>query len=98
MLPLVCFLGFAFLAVSRNQQGFRVSRSGLWGAALASYSAYVVPGLFLWLGSATYSGGGANFGLAFLAIVMPGALPILMFIGLVIGEAFGFRMTGRRDR
>jgi hypothetical protein len=34
-LPGMCFLGLSLAAISRSEEGFRVSRSGLWGAAVA---------------------------------------------------------------
>jgi hypothetical protein len=59
-----------------------------WGAAIAAYSAYVLPVALLGLYSATYSGGGANIGLGLLALAAPGAVPIFMLIGLVVGESW----------
>jgi hypothetical protein len=47
----------------------------------------VLPVALLGLYSATYSGGGANIGLGLLAAA-PGAAPIFMFIGLVVGESW----------
>lgn len=88
ILPFVCFLLLSGLAISRSRERFRVSRSGLWGAAIAAYSAYVLPVALLGLYSATYSGGGANIGLGLLALAAPGAVPIFMLIGLVVGESW----------
>lgn len=92
ILPFVCFLLLAGLALLRNRERFWVSRSGLWGAAIAAYSVYVLPIALLGVYSATYSGGGANIGLGLLALAAPGTLPIFMFIGLIVGES---RVQGR---
>jgi hypothetical protein len=90
MFPPPCWLSsLAGLALLRNRERFWVSRSGLWWAAIAAYSAYVLPIALLGVYSATYSGGGANIGLGLLAFAAPGALPILMFIGLIVGESRG---------
>jgi len=86
-LPGMCFLGLSLAAISRSEKGFRVSRSGLWGAAVAGYLGMAVPAALLFVASATYSGGGANIGLGLLSLAMPGYLPIVMIIGLIIGEA-----------
>lgn len=87
VLPAACFLGLSWAALSRHEERFRVSRSGLWGAAIAGFLSMALPAALLFVASATYSGGGANIGLALLSLAMPGYLPIAMLIGLIVGEA-----------
>ena len=88
ILPFVCFLILAGMALSRSRERFWVSRSGLMGAAIAGYSAYVLPIALFALASLTYSGGGANIGLSLLALAAPGAFPIFIFIGMFVGESW----------
>ena len=93
--PFVCFLLLSGLALFQNRDHFLVTRSGLWGAAIAGYSVYLLPVLLLGIDIATYSGGGANIGLGLLVLVAPMALPIFMFIGLRAGESRAKRLTLR---
>jgi hypothetical protein len=87
VLPGICFLGLSLAAISRSEERFRVLQSGLWGAAIAGFLGMAVPAALLFVASATYSGGGANIGLGLLSLAMPGYLPIVMIIGLIVGEA-----------
>lgn len=84
--PSACFLLLSGLALLRNGDQFLVTRSGLWGAAIAAYLVFALPYALLGIASATYSGGGANIGLGLLVLIAPVALPISMFIGLKVGE------------
>lgn len=64
VLPAACFLGLSFAALLRREERFLVSRSGLWGVAIAGYLCMALPAALLLVASATYTGGGANIGLA----------------------------------
>lgn len=87
VLPGMCFLGLSLAATSRNKERFRISRSGLWGGAIAGLIGMALPAALVFAASANYSGGGANIGLGLLSLAMPGYLPIAMIVGFVIGEA-----------
>jgi hypothetical protein len=90
ILPVACFLLISFLALSRNNEKFRVSRSGLWGATTGAYLAFVLPAYLLFIASATYTGGGVDIGLALLAVGAPVLVPILLSIGLIVGEFLAY--------
>lgn len=64
-----------------------MSRTEVWGAAIAAYLAFVIPAAFLWFTTgAYYQGGGANIGVALLVAAQPIYLPAFMVVGSVIGE------------
>lgn len=86
-LPAACFLCLAWAALLRHKERFRVSPSGLRGAVIAGILSMALPAALLFAGSATNSGGGANIGLALLTLAMPGYLPIVILIGLIVGES-----------
>ena len=85
-IPAVCFWVLAWVSLSQRENQFRISRSGMWGAAIAGYLAFIVPAMFLWFTTGEhYRGGGANIGVALLVVAMPVYLPIVMAIGLGFG-------------
>src|SRR3989344_5542457 len=85
-IPAACFSVLAWVSLSQRENQFRISRSGMWGAAIAGYLAFVLPAALLWLTTgANYRGGGANIGVALLVVAMPVYLPIVMAIGLGFG-------------
>jgi hypothetical protein len=86
--PLVCFIILAGLAMLRVQDRFWVTIPGILGATIAACTAYLIPTISFVIHSATYTGGGVNFGIAILAILAPGAVPIFMFFGLIFGESY----------
>lgn len=90
ILPVACFLLISFLALSRNNEKFRVSSSGLWGATLGAYLAFALPAYLLFISSATYTGGGVNIGFALLSLAAPALVPILLSIGLIVGEFLAY--------
>lgn len=86
-LPAISFWILARLSLSHREGKFRVSRAGMWGAAIAGYVAFVIPAAFLWFTTGDYyQGGGANISVALLVAAQPIYLPIFMVVGLVIGE------------
>jgi hypothetical protein len=86
-LPAISFFVLARLSLTFREGKFRVSRTGMWGAAIAAYIAFVIPAIFLWFTTgAYYHGGGANIGVALLVAALPLYLPIFMVVGFVIGE------------
>jgi len=88
-IPTACFLALAWVSLWVRGDQFRVSNSGMWSAAVAGYLSFVLPAALLWLTTgANYSGGGANIGVAFLVVAMPGYLPVAMAVGFVVGEYF----------
>lgn len=87
-LPAACFSVLAWASLSQREHQFRISRSGMWGAAMAGYLAFVVPTVLLWLTTgANYRGGGANIGVALLVVAMPVYLPVVMVLGLGFGKS-----------
>jgi len=85
-IPAACFSILAWASLSHREHQFRISRSGMWGAAIAGYLAFIVPAVFLWFTTGEhYRGGGANIGVALLVVAMPVYLPIVMAIGLGFG-------------
>ncbi|HQS59821.1 MAG TPA: hypothetical protein PLU16_15330 [Gallionellaceae bacterium] len=87
ILPNVFFFLISAMAISRDQERFKVSLSGLWGSSIAAYSAFALPVLLLGIYRATYSGGGAAIGLALLGLAAPALVPFFLYIGLMIGES-----------
>jgi hypothetical protein len=83
--PLVCFILLAALAMLRIKNRFWVTIPGIVGATIAACTIYLIPTIFF---SIPYTGGGHNFGIALLAALAPGAVPIFMFLGLIIGESY----------
>lgn len=87
-IPAACFSVLAWVSLSHRENQFRISRSGMWGAAIAGYLAFVVPAVFLWLTTGEhYRGGGANIGVALLVVAMPVYLPIVMITGFGFGKS-----------
>jgi hypothetical protein len=92
-IPAVCFMGLALASLIHRENQFRVSRSGIWGAAIAGYLAFVIPATLLWLTTGeNYRGGGANIGVALLVYAVPLYLPFAM----VAGFGFGRSLRGRK--
>lgn len=86
-LPAISFLVLARLSLAHREGKFRMSRTEVWGAAIAAYLAFVIPAAFLWFTTgAYYQGGGANIGVALLVAAQPIYLPAFMVVGSVIGE------------
>jgi hypothetical protein len=87
-IPAACFSALAWVSLSHRENQFRISRSGMWGAAIAGYLAFVVPAVFLWFTTGEhYRGGGANIGVALLVMAMPVYLPIVMITGFNFGKS-----------
>jgi hypothetical protein len=87
-IPAACFSVLAWISLSHREKQFRISRSGIWGAAIAGYLAFVVPATFLWFTTGeNYRGGGANIGVALLVVAMPVYLPIVMITGFGFGKS-----------
>ncbi|HEX9627788.1 MAG TPA: hypothetical protein VGA00_12685 [Acidiferrobacterales bacterium] len=85
-IPAVCFSVLAWVSLSHRENQFRISRAGMWGAAIAGYLAFVLPATLLWLTTGeNYRGGGANIGVALLVVAMPVYLPVVMAMGLGFG-------------
>lgn len=92
-IPAACFSVLAWVSLSHRENQFRISRSGMWGAAIAGYLAFLVPAAFLWFTTGeNYRGGGANIGVALLVVAMPVYLPVVMAMGL----GFGQRLRGQK--
>jgi hypothetical protein len=93
-IPAACFSVLAWVSLSHRENQFRISRSGMWGAAIAGYLAFVVPAVFLWFTTGeNYRGGGANIGVALLVVAMPVYLPVVMAMGF----GFGQRLRGQQN-
>jgi hypothetical protein len=87
-IPATSFSVLAWVSLSHRENQFRVSRSGMWGAAIAGYLALVLPAMLLWLTTGeNYRGGGANIGVALLVVAMPVYLPIVMITGFGFGKS-----------
>ncbi len=87
-LPVACFLVLALLSLLRRGDKFRVTYFGLWSAAIAGYVCLALPTIIMWIASTIpYRGGGANIGLGLLALGSPIVLPIVISVGLVLGES-----------
>ena len=85
-IPAACFSVLAWASLSHRENQFRISRSGMWGAAIAGYLAFILPAVFLWFTTGEhYHGGGANIGVALLVVAMPVYLPVVMAMGLGFG-------------
>ena len=92
-IPAACFSVLAWVSLSHRENQFRISRSAMWGAAIAGYLAFVLPAVFLWFTTGEhYRGGGANIGVALLVVAMPVYLPVVMAMGL----GFGQRLRGQQ--
>ncbi len=96
-LPALVYLAFSWLCLSRRGAQFRLSRSGIEGAAIAGYLAFVIPAIFLWFTSAAnYKGCGANIGVAMLVVALPIYLPLAMGCGFAVGESLARTALFRR--
>jgi hypothetical protein len=90
-IPGLCFLALALLAL------FRWSAAAMWCAAGSGYLAFILPATLLWLTTGeNYRGGGANIGVALVALAMPLYLPGFMVTGFFCGAALADRAGGHR--
>lgn len=91
-IPAICFAVLAWASLLHSGHQFRISRFGMWGAAVAGYLAFALPVMLLWLTTgAHYRGGGANIGVALLILALPTYLPVVMLVGLGCGQWLGRR-------
>ena len=82
-LPAGSFFVLAFVSLLRRGNDFRVGWLGLWSSAVAGYLCIGISVVTIIVTSTMpYEGGGANIGLALLALGSPLVLPILMLGGL----------------
>jgi len=85
LLPSCPFIFLAALSLKKEGNDYKYKRAAILGAMQGALIAIFVPYALIWYSVITYTGGGANIGLALLALAMPLYLPIAMRAGWSLG-------------
>lgn len=85
ILPSSPFIFLAVLSLRMEGNGYKYKGAAISGAMQGALIAIFVPYALIWYSVATYTGGGANIGLALLALAMPLYLPVAMRVGWFVG-------------
>lgn len=85
VLPSSPFVFLAILSLRKEGNSYKYKGSAILGSMQGALIAIFVPYALIWYSVATYTGGGANIGLALLALAMPLYLPVAMRVGWSLG-------------
>ncbi len=85
--PALPFMVLCIFTLARCEGRFVFSVAAIMGATVGALAAIAFPWVLLRYASAHYRGGGVNFGLGFVLLLLPLYLPVAMLVGAWFSRA-----------